>query len=112
MKAARAREVMEVLLDKLPEKKCIVVRNALAAADEGKAEAVLGAKLHGTLSVVLLSVFLGWLGVDRFVIGDVRPGVCKLLFWWLTLGIWPLIDIFFCYKKAKQKNFEKIMRLL
>ena len=64
------------------------------------------------MPVVLLSVFLGGLGVDRFVIGDTGLGVAKLLLGWATLGIWPLIDIFFCYKKAKLKNFLKIMTLL
>jgi TM2 domain-containing membrane protein YozV len=60
----------------------------------------------------VLSVFLGGLGVDRFVIGDVGLGVAKLLLGWITFGIWPLIDIFFCYKKAKEKNFNKLMSIL
>jgi len=40
----------------------------------------------------LLSFFLGWLGVDRFYLGNIGMGVAKLLLGWLTAGIWPLID--------------------
>jgi hypothetical protein len=40
----------------------------------------------------ILGFFLGSLGVDRFYLGNVGMGVCKLLFGWATLFIWPLID--------------------
>jgi len=40
----------------------------------------------------VLGFFLGWLGVDRFYLGNVGLGVAKLLVGWLTLGIWPLVD--------------------
>ena len=46
------------------------------------------------------------------MIGDVGLGVAKLLFGWLTCGIWPLIDIFMSYKSSKEKNFNKLMNLL
>ncbi|UKI15045.1 MAG: TM2 domain-containing protein [Clostridiales bacterium] len=51
--------------------------------------------------------FLGGLGVDRFYIGDIGLGVAKLLLGWLTFGIWPLIDIFLCYKKSKKNIIIK-----
>ena len=42
---------------------------------------------------LLLSIFLGGLGVDRFYLGQVGLGVAKLLLSWLTFGIWWLIDV-------------------
>lgn len=43
-------------------------------------------------TLLILSILLGWLGVDRFYAGHIGLGVLKLL----TLGgcgIWSLIDI-------------------
>lgn len=112
MTEGRMMEVLGVVKDRIPAEKYVMLKNRLREADEGKADEVLSAKLHGTASIVLLSIFLGGIGVDRFVIGDVGLGVGKLLVGWLTFGIWPLIDIFLCYKKAKEKNFTKLLQIL
>ena len=56
---------------------------------------------------ILLSIFIGSLGVDRFYIGDVGLGIGKLL----TAGgcgIWWLIDIFLIVDATKQKNLEQL----
>lgn len=42
---------------------------------------------------LLLSIFLGSLGIDRFYLGHIGLGVAKLLLSWMTLGLWWLIDI-------------------
>lgn len=43
-------------------------------------------------AAILLSFFLGTLGIDRFYLGHVGLGIAKLLLSWMTLGIWQLID--------------------
>ena len=58
------------------------------------------------LTVWLLSVLLGFLGVDRFYVGKIGTGVLKLLTWG-GYGIWTLIDIIFVLTnqtKDKQGN--------
>ena len=112
MTEERVMEVLGVIKDKVPEEKYVTIKNRLRAASDSLADEILSVKLHGPVGIILLSVFLGGIGVDRFVIGDVGLGVGKLLVGWLTLGIWPLIDIFLCYKKAKEKNFNKLMQML
>lgn len=52
------------------------------------------------LFVWVFSFLLGNLGVDRFMRGQIGAGVCKLLFWWVTLGLWPLIDWIIALVKA------------
>lgn len=43
-------------------------------------------------AAILLSFFLGTLGIDRFYLGHVGLGIAKLLLSWATFGIWQLID--------------------
>lgn len=51
--------------------------------------------------LALVSVFLGWAGVDRFINGNILAGIAKLL----TiggLGIWWIVDIFIFSYRALQ----------
>ena len=96
----------------VPSNKRIVLKNALTKASPASEENLSQLKLVDPIVVLLCSIFFGTLGVDRFLIGDVGIGVCKLLFGWLTLFIWPLIDIFLKFNKAKEKNLQSILLLL
>jgi TM2 domain-containing membrane protein YozV len=44
------------------------------------------------LTLLLLSIFLGYLGVDRFYVGKIGTGILKLITGG-TCGIWWLIDL-------------------
>ncbi len=46
------------------------------------------------LIALLLSIFLGSLGVDRFYVGKVGTGILKLLSFG-GLGVWTIIDVIF-----------------
>lgn len=98
--------------DKVPEEQKLNLKRSLEKADDKCIDSLMMIKIYNPLTILVLSIFLGMLGIDRFFIGETGLGVCKLLLGWLTLGIWPLVDIFLCYKKAKEKNFENIMMVL
>ncbi|MGN1062338.1 MAG: TM2 domain-containing protein, partial [Candidatus Scatosoma sp.] len=89
-----------------------IFREALNNAPDEKYNSLVNVSLKSSTTTLLLSIFLGGIGVDRFYIGDTGTGICKLLFGWLTLGIWPLIDIFCCYKKTKKKNSKALFDAL
>lgn len=55
---------------------------------------------------LLLSIFLGSFGVDRFYLGHIGHGIAKLLLSWMTFGIWWLLDlILVATRKVKSDNF-------
>lgn len=59
------------------------------------------------LVAVLLSVFLGGFGIDRFYLGHIGLGIAKLLLSWATFGIWWLLDlIFICIRNVDSSKFE------
>jgi TM2 domain-containing membrane protein YozV len=58
----------------------------------------------------VFSIILGWLGIDRFIMGKVGTGILKLLITVLTLGIlvwiWWIIDIILIATKYKFEGIE------
>lgn len=54
---------------------------------------------------LLMSVFFGTLGIDRFIMGHVGLGILKLLTGG-GLGIWWLIDVILIATKYEFKNIN------
>lgn len=48
-------------------------------------------KEYDQVVLLLMSLFLGWLGIDRFMMGQVFLGILKLITFG-GLGIWWFID--------------------
>lgn len=95
--------------DYIPDESVLSLRASLEKASDSSYENLIAVPVKKPTTALILSIFLGGLGVDRFYIGDVGLGITKLLLGWLTFGIWALVDIFLCYKKAKQVNFNNII---
>ena len=93
----------------IPDDQVLILKNSLASASDDCYDNMIALTFKNPTTTLLLSIFLGGLGVDRFYIGDTGLGVCKLLFGWVTGYIWPIVDIFFSYKKTKEKNLNKIL---
>ena len=78
----------------------IVTRDGSALNGVMETDAKGNKKINKHLFVWLGAFFLGGFGVDRFLRGQIGVGVCKLLFNWLTLGIWSLVDWIIAMVKA------------
>jgi len=61
-------------------------------------------KPKSRIAALLLSVYLGSLGIDRFYMGYIGTGILKLITLG-GLGIWSLIDIILI---AKKHDFAKV----
>ena len=92
----------------VPKESLPALQNMLANAPDAAFASLSSVSLKSTPVTICLAFFLGGLGVDRFYIGDIGLGVAKLLLGWATFGIWPFVDIFVSYRKARKKNFENL----
>ena len=63
------------------------------------------ARAHNPTVVFGLSVYLGLIGVDRFVLGQTLLGILKLITF-AGLSIWYYIDLFLVASAARKRNIE------
>ncbi|MFV0248607.1 MAG: TM2 domain-containing protein [Tenacibaculum sp.] len=89
----------------------INIRDKLLTLDESKWTALSIAQFKDPTTTLIVSLLAGSLGIDRFMIGDTGLGVAKLLTCG-GFGIWTIIDWFMIQKATKEKNIEKIQKLL
>lgn len=87
------------------------IRERLVAADDSKWMALQTIPLKDTTTSLILSIFLGGLGIDRFYIGDTGLGILKLI----TCGgflIWTFIDWFLIMGATRKKNTNNVLSLI
>lgn len=94
-----------------PAEKIMYLKEKLAAMDESKFTMVSTVELKDPTTILLVSIFLGTLGIDRFMLGDTGMGILKLLTGGCC-GILTIIDWFTVSKKTKELNFNNIMTIL
>ena len=94
-----------------PAEKMVYLKDKLRTMDEEKFSLVSTIELKDPTTLLLISLFLGVLGVDRFMLGDTGMGVLKLLTAGCC-GILTIIDWFSITKKTKELNFNKLMALI
>ncbi|MDY0024316.1 MAG: TM2 domain-containing protein [Candidatus Izemoplasmatales bacterium] len=88
-----------------------LLREKLTQADDSKFNLLSSIELKDPTTLLLISIFLGSLGVDRFMLGDTGMGVLKLLTMGLC-GILTIIDWFTVTDKTKELNFNNVMAIL
>lgn len=94
-----------------PTEKMVYLKERLASLDEGKFALLSTIEMKDPTTLLLVSIFLGSLGIDRFMIGDTGMGILKLLTCGCC-GILTIIDWFTISGKTKELNFNKVMGLL
>jgi TM2 domain-containing membrane protein YozV len=79
------------------------IRDSLPEDRRGNFDLQYGGREKNTTVALVLSLFIGTLGVDRFYIGSIGLGILKLITFG-GFGIWALIDWFLIIGAARKKN--------
>lgn len=99
------------------------IKQALEQIGPDNASQILASGFKDPMTALVLGLFLGGLGVDRFYIGDNSIGALKLVVfiigWVITLitcgilffipYIWNIIDLFYIMDATKEKNYQQLM---
>lgn len=91
-----------------PGDKIVLIKEKMSALDDDRYLTVTSLEYKDPTTMLLISVFLGSLGVDRFMMGETGMGILKLLTCGLC-GVLTIVDWFTISKKCREKNFEKLM---
>ena len=94
-----------------PAEKMMYLKEKLKGLDDEKFSLISMIELKDPTTLLLVSLFLGGWGVDRFMIGDTGICVLKLLTGGCC-GILTVIDWFSIQNKTKELNFNKLMALI
>ena len=94
-----------------PEEKLIFLKERLLQLSEDQFSSLYYIQFKDPLVLLIISIFLGNLGVDRFMLNHIGLGILKLLTCG-GFGIWTIIDWIFITEKTKEYNLNKIMSLI
>lgn len=94
-----------------PAEKIMYLKDKLRTMDEEKFSLISTIEMKDPTTLLLVSLFLGVLGIDRFMIGDTGMGILKLLTCGVC-GILTIIDWFSISAKTKELNFNRVMSLI
>lgn len=107
----RISQYLMINADMFPQEKIPLLKMRLESVSESKLDMLPAVSLKSPTVNLVLSLFVGVLGVDRFFLEDIGLGVLKLL----TAGgcgIWAIIDWFTAMKRTREYNFDKVMKML
>lgn len=94
-----------------PQYKLSTLKRLLENADDNAYQMISTVSLQDPTTVLAVSVFLGYLGLDRFMIGDYAMGILKIISFGCC-GILYIVDIFCISERTRNKNYEDVSRLL
>ena len=87
------------------------IKDRLLQVDESKWTMIQTLQFKDPTIILIVSIIVGVLGIDRFMIGDTGLGIGKLL----TCGgfyIWTIIDWFLIMDATREKNLEKLRQVI
>lgn len=111
MEKSKIDMFLAVHADKFAPEHLLMLQEQLEQFPDDKSMILNAQDFKSPSNMMLISIFLGGWGIDRFMIGDTGLGILKLL----TAGgcgVWAIIDWFLITDATKQFNFSKLQRCL
>lgn len=91
--------------------KILYIQEKLKSMDDSKLLLISAMEYHDPTIMLLVSIFLGTLGIDRFLLGDIGMGFLKLFTGGLC-GILTVLDWLTVMDRCREKNFLKLMAVI
>ncbi|AKJ52869.1 TM2 domain-containing protein [Campylobacter lari] len=122
-----ANSVFLSLKDKTPSNKWSELQQKLSNASEEALSQIALTPLKSNIVALVIGIFFGWCGADRFYIGDKKIAFAKIaLFVFivvvvtvtqidtlrLIITLYVLVDLYFVWKETKKRNLSKIYSIL
>ncbi|MCX7954808.1 MAG: TM2 domain-containing protein [Bacteroidales bacterium] len=97
--------------NKFPPEKLLYIQEQLAKIDDSKYSLICSLDYKEPSTLLIISILVGALGIDRFLLDDVTMGILKLLTCG-GIGIWTIIDWFTVTQRTREYNFKKLSHCL
>jgi TM2 domain-containing membrane protein YozV len=94
-----------------PAENFSMIRAQLEKADDTKFIQIQSISYKDPSTMIIVSLFGGHWGIDRFMLGETGLGVAKLLTCG-GLGVWTIVDWFLIMGRTREINSENLMRIL
>ena len=89
----------------------LTIKDRLLALDDDKFTLINALDYKDPTMMIIVSVFAGSLGIDRFMLGDTGYGVLKLLTC-VGCGILTIIDWFNIQDLTRNQNYAKLLQII
>lgn len=94
-----------------PTEQVQYIRQRLEALPEQQLSMLYAISFQDPMMMLIISLFGGSLGIDRFLLGQVGLGIGKLLTCG-GCGIWAIVDWFLIMDATRQSNAQKLFAVI
>lgn len=89
----------------------LFIKDRLLALEDDKFVLICSLDYKDPTILLLISIFVGSFGIDRFLVGDTGLGVAKLLTGG-GCGIWTIVDWFLIQGRTREQNYLKLLQVI
>jgi TM2 domain-containing membrane protein YozV len=106
MEQSKVDMFMTTMNQNFPPEKLMLIRDQLLKLDDSKFSVLQTVQYKNPTTLLIVSILIGGLGVDRFMLGETGLGIAKLLTCG-GAGIWTIIDWFTVMGRTRELNYQK-----